>query len=527
MIRWSLFRGSIGGSLAVAALAATASLAGAADNSSPGEITFTSDIAPIFHAKCVTCHRPNDIAPMALRTYDEVRPWAKSIRKAVVDRVMPPWHADPEFGHFSNDRSLSDKEIAAIDVWVQRGAPQGDPAQMPELEGSEREWRLGEPDMILTFDETELSAGGPDRFYDHLSKESLPEDKWVTAVEIKAGDPRVVHHVILWMQDENGRGGPGPAGWLAGWAAGMPPMEFPEGTGKLLKKGTRLISDMHYHPLEAEATTDRTKVGLHFADKPIEKEVVNLWVQNGGFKIPAGAANHEVRASHRFDQDSTILAFLPHMHYRGKDFTYTATFPDGRKQTLLHVPKWDFNWQTVYKLAEPIKAPKGTRIDCVAHFDNSADNPDNPDPTKDVTFGNESYDEMMIGFIDYVVDEGMRPMSAQETVLLRLEELAREHPGEVYRVEISQGSESATTAAYLPATGEGIWYLEMNGTAASIKVKSFKRLGPGFTAKLSFMGMPLSARGIANDAEGTITGKIYLPEQFGSPDLEFVGKLER
>jgi len=364
-----------------------------------GPVTFTRDIAPILFENCVGCHRPGEVGPMSLLSYDEARPWAKSIREAVVvQRRMPPWHADAPRGVFKNDRRLEDAEIALIDRWITQGCPKGDEADLPEAPRFVEGWQLGEPDYVLEFPPFDVPAEGPDQLANLPFKVDLPEDRWVRAIEIRPSNRQVVHHVIAFVAD---RPNAGVQGWLAAWAAGAPPAVFPEQTGRLVKAGAVIVANMHYHPM-GTAGRDQTRIGLYFADKPVEREVINLWVMNNQFVIPPGAGNHEVTATHTFEQDSVILSVAPHMHYRGKDMLMKAVFPDGRERVLVNVPNYDFNWQTFYEPVEPIQAPKGTRIEIVAHFDNSTGNPANPDPNKTVTFGLASTDEMMIGFVDYV-----------------------------------------------------------------------------------------------------------------------------
>ena len=290
-------------------------------------------------------------------------------------------------------------------------------------------------------------------------------------------------------------------------------MIFPSGTGRLIKKGSTLIADMHYHPTD-EPTTDQTKIGLHFYDNEPDKELVNLWVQNSSFKIPAGAENHEVRSSFTFEQDSVVHALLPHMHYRGKDFTYTARYPDGREEILLQVNDYDFNWQTVYRLAEPLDMPKGSKINCIAHFDNSADNLDNPDPTRDVTFGNESFDEMMIGFVDYTVKDGLRPMDADDQIARHLAELSAEYPASTFEVVVKQGDFTMRTALYLSKEGAGTWYVPVNGVVYKATLSSIQWTDGTFEAKMvapfgSFVvkgsGGPATTRSPAASTLGTTT----------------------
>lgn len=477
----------------------------------PSNPTYTRDVAPILFDNCVGCHRAGDIGPMSLLTYDEVRPWAKSILKAVENRVMPPWHADPEHGTFSNDRSLTDGEVETIVKWAKKGAKKGKDSDMPTAPVFDDDgWRLGEPDLILEFDKIDLEAGGPDKFYDLKAATNLKEDTWITAIEIRPSNRKVAHHVIIWQRQDGG----GAQGWLGGWAAGMDPMQFPEKSGRLIKAGASLTADMHYHPAETPES-DTTRIGLYFAEEgAIEKELVNLWVQNAGFEIPAGAANYPARATYTFAQDSHITGLLPHMHYRGKDFTYTARFPDGTKETLLKVSNYDFNWQTTYTLAEPLAVPKGTRIDCVAHWDNSAGNPDNPDPTKNVRFGNESYDEMMIGFIDYVVDDGVSPLSAEVVIAQFSEELGAKYPGDVYVANVIQEDGQNFYGVLVMPKNEstGTWHLTIMGSKYEAPVTKIAWNGSDFIGTLDLMGQIFDFKGsIAED--GTLSGNIILPEE--------------
>jgi len=480
--------------------------------------TFTKDIAPILHENCAQCHRPNDIAPMSLLTYEEARPWAKSIAKYVQEGQMPPWHADPGYGPWKNERSLTKKEIKQIVRWVEGGAPRGNPKDFtPAPEIGDGEWRLGEPDYIITFDAVEIPAGGPDQFRDFVHKTDLGEDKWITGIELLPGSRSVVHHVILWQGQAATTDG-----WIGAWAAGAIPTLMPEGTGRMLKKDASVIGDFHYHPAET-AQTDQTRVGLHFADSidAVEKELINLWVMNAEFVIPAGDPNYEARSRFTFAQDSKIWSLAPHMHYRGKDFSYTLTYPDGTKKELLKVSKYDFNWQTAYDYEEPLSVPAGTRIDCVAHWDNSADNPANPDPTKTVTFGNESYDEMMIGFVDYTVDEGVRPKEVASPVIAKLAELASEFPGEVFRVMIQQGPGGLQeSAVHVPHQGDGGWYISMGSIVGRAPIREIAWSGNTFAATAYVPGQdPMSLAGEVDgdtlrititspDGSDTITGTL-------------------
>lgn len=472
----------------------------------PSKPTYSKDIAPIVNANCVGCHRPGSSGPMSLLSYDEVRPWSKSISKYVQQKVMPPWHADEGFGPFKDARTLTDDEIATITRWVDQGAKQGNPSDLPTAPVfNEDGWAFGEPDYIFTLDEVTVPGNSPDQFHDLVHQTNFDEDKWLTAVQIRPGNSKVVHHVILWKGD-----GTNQTGWIDAWAAGAAPNNFPEGTGRILPKGGSIIADMHYHPAETDET-DSTQVGLYFAKKDeVEKELVNLWVMNASFEIPPGDANYQAISTHTFAQDSQILSLTPHMHYRGKDFNYTATYPDGRKEELLKVSKYDFNWQTAYYFEEPVAAPKGTRIDCVAHFDNSEGNLANPDPTKTVRFGNQSYDEMMIGFVDYVVDEGVSPAANDGPVGAKILSLVEQHPGDIYKAIMGQGpTGNQISGIHLPRTGDGGWYIEFNGIAVRAALTDIQWTDNDFTSNINIPGQgaqPVS--GSLNAATGDLTVKI-------------------
>ncbi len=423
--------------------------------------TFVEDVASILHQRCVSCHRPGEISPMSLRTYSETRPWAKSIARSVSERAMPPWDADPGFGPFANDISLDQHEIDTIVQWVKNGAPRGEgdeptPPQFPAAGA----WTLGEPDWIYEFDAREIPASGPDQFDLIPIPTTFPEDRWIRSVEVIPGSPDVVHHFILWRAEESNRN---QEAWMSAWAAGFNQDEFPPGTARKLPAGRALIGDFHYHPSGTPAV-DKTRIGIRFADPAeVQKEYTNLWILNASFKIPAGDPNYGAKASYVFPQDSHILSLAPHMHYRGKDMAYTAHFPDGTQRELLSVSNYDFNWQTGYDFEQPIAIPAGTRVEVVAHWDNSPSNAANPDPSRDVQWGTDSTDEMLIGFVDYVVDEGISPKPVS-LVLGKLAELSEEFPGQVWRFDIqrSPGKPVEPTAMFLPKSGgTGGWYVQL------------------------------------------------------------------
>ena len=431
--------------------------------SDKNEVTFSKDVARIFYQHCAECHRPNDMAPFSVLTYKEVLPWAESIREKVRAREMPPWHADSRYGEFLNDRRLSREEIETIATWVAQGAKEGNPEDLPPAPKFVRGWKMGKPDYVLAMSEAyTIEAHAPDSYVYVTFPTKFKEDKWVQAAEILPGNGRVVHHVIAHVltpealssgakQDnaefpqadsapaifykqgslsrvkmdapviDDGANAPnggsvfkrrndeGAARYsmlLASYAPGKGPDVYPPGTAKLIPAGSTIVLQIHYSSFHGAIETpqqDRTIVGLIFAKEPPERRAVTFTVPNHFFKIPPGAANHKVTAAYTFDREVQLISYMPHMHLRGKDMKYEVVFPDGRRQTLLWVPKFEFNWQTVYRLKNPIMIPKGTRIIVTAHFDNSANNKHNPDPTKAVRWGDPSYDEMMIGWIEYVV----------------------------------------------------------------------------------------------------------------------------
>ncbi|MGH9936836.1 MAG: thiol-disulfide isomerase, partial [Blastocatellia bacterium] len=337
----------------VGLLCSTAWAIGAAGDKT---VTFTESIAPIFLKKCASCHRPGEIAPMSLLTYEQVRPWAKSIRQAVITRAMPPWPADRAHGRFTNDISLSQSEIETIVRWVDQGARKGDPEKMPQLPQFAAGWKLGEPDYVIDLGTLEVPASGPDVFLDRHFRLNLPEDRWVRAVEIQAGNRTVLHHLVAIFGNLNMSGSPtGSSPRRAGggqidlqvlsvWAAGTPPTVFPEGMGRAVKKDQELTFNLHFHP-SGRAATDHSKVGIYFGKGTVKKTINTGFAANSGILIPAGSDNVEYSASYVFGKDSRIVSFFPHMHLRGKDMTYTLTYPDGRREILLSVPRYDFHWQ--------------------------------------------------------------------------------------------------------------------------------------------------------------------------------------
>jgi peroxiredoxin len=372
-------------------------------------VTFNKHVARILQKNCQECHRPGQIGPMPLLTYDDASAWSEMIREVLQERRMPPWHADPKYGKFSNDRSLPESDRKALLAWIEQGCPKGDPRDLPPPREFVRGWGIGKPDAIFEMQEAfdvpaKAPPGGiPYKYFE--VETNFTEDKWVERAESRAGSPEVVHHIIVFIvpPDRKFHRNNPDVPTLSGTAPGDMPLILQPGMAKRVPKGARLVFQMHYTP-SGKAQKDRSRVGLIFAKKPPQREVYTLPVYNVFFRIPPGAANFEVKSSHTFKRDGSIVGFMPHMHVRGKDFLYRARYPDGKTETLLSVPRFDFNWQSVYRPATPLRMPKGTRIECVAHFDNSANNPNNPDPTRAVLWGDQTWEEMMIGWIDVAFD---------------------------------------------------------------------------------------------------------------------------
>ncbi|HEX8203672.1 MAG TPA: peroxiredoxin, partial [Isosphaeraceae bacterium] len=372
-----------------------------------GAVTYASDVAPILQAKCQACHRPGQVGPFPLLSYDHAKRWAASMREVVDEYRMPPWHADPRFGHFANDRSLSPRERAVLMAWVDQGSPPGDPDKAPPPRTFPEGWSIGTPDVVFTMKEPfAVPAEGTVEYQHFWVPTRFAEDRWIQAAEARPGERSVVHHIGIYIDDHDPahqKFGPDTRPVLACYFPGEQPSVFEPGIAKRIPAGADLIFEVHYTPV-GSPRSDRSSVALIFAKEPVAHRAVTRGIPNKEFTIPARVADHAVRSSYTFPAAAHLLSFMPHMHLRGKDFRYTAVYPDGTSEVLLSVPAYDFAWQAVYRLAAPKRLPRGTRVDCLAHFDNSADNPANPDPDQAVSWGEQSWEEMMIGYIDYYED---------------------------------------------------------------------------------------------------------------------------
>jgi thiol-disulfide isomerase/thioredoxin len=376
-------------------------------------VTYHKEVSRIVQAKCQECHRAGEAAPFQLLTYKQAKGWAGMIREVVADDVMPPWHADAPLGHFVNDRRLTPDEKKTLLAWVDQGCPEGEVKDAPEPKKFVTGWRLGrEPDKVIALDRpvsvpAQFAYGLAGMPYQYIvSDATFEEDVWIQAVEARPDYRAAIHHIIVFVIP------PGKEltdlrgsdllndGMLATYVPGDLPVIYPEGTARKVAKGSRLLFEMHYTP-NGKAGTDRSSVGMVFAKGPPKHEIHGRAVANRRFTIPAGDASHEVKSKYTFDKPVLLTMMSPHMHVRGKAFKFELVTKNGTRETLLNVPKYDFNWQASYTLAKPREIPAGATIECTAWYDNSKDNPFNPDPAKSVKWGQQTWEEMMIGFLDY------------------------------------------------------------------------------------------------------------------------------
>ena len=431
-----------------------------------GGPTYHKDVASILQKNCQDCHRPGQVAPFSLLTYDQARKRASDIAHVTGERTMPPWPASTTFGGpFLDQRVLPEGDLATLRAWVDAGCPEGDAKDAPPPREFASDWPLGQPDLILTMAEAyELAAEGDDEFRVFILRTNFPEDRWIKAVDFKPGNRKVVHHVLSAVDPSKAAraldekdpkpgyssvGGFGDGvqirGFLPIWTPGTRPRLAPEGSGYLLPAGADVLMQMHYHK-SGKVESDTTQVGLYLSDKPLPRQIRTGFVfpeispiqglklaakakaaQATGKRlsldetladvlvIPPGEANYAVKGTSKggmgrpITRDVLITAVMPHMHWLGKDFTFTAILPD-EEQTrvpLIKIDRWNFNWQGTYALAEPIRLPKGSYFEVEAHFDNSDANPANPNhPPRLVHWGEQTNDEMCIGIFEFVVLEG-------------------------------------------------------------------------------------------------------------------------
>lgn len=415
--------------LSVFAGGVTASADTPVDGPKSALVTFSEQIVRIFQDNCQTCHHPGGIGPFPLMTYEDAFSARYAVAEATRSRRMPPWKPVAGYGEFQHDRRLADADIDLIARWVEAGAPEGDPAKLPAAKQFASSWQAGEPDVVIEPTESfTIRAGSPDIYRCFVIRTSFKEDRDVSISEVLPGNRQIVHHVITYLdrgqtsaeldRKEPGAGytcfgGPGIPRYnllgLGGWAPGAPPMRMPDRVGMLVPAGATVVMQVHYHNCcTGRDQTDRTKVGLHFAKSPVDKRARSIALVNRSFEIPRGAARHEVRASYTVPEHVSFHAIniTPHMHLLGREMNATAKYPDGTVRPLIYIKDWDFNWQGSYAFTKPVPLPGGTVIELQAIYDNSADNPRQPNsPPKVVGWGENTTDEMCILFMRVTVDQ--------------------------------------------------------------------------------------------------------------------------
>jgi peroxiredoxin len=373
--------------------------------------SYARDVVPILREKCVPCHRPGGAGPWSMDNYDTVRGWSAMMREVIMTRRMPPWHADPQYGDFTPDRSLSIEQMRALVHWIDDGAPRGegpDPlAQNPPTAAPE--WPLGPPDVVIELPEQAIPARGAIEYRYITVPVPIDRDAWVRAVDLRPSNAAVMHHAFAFLQypkrlkDEQPDWGEGIESYFAGYVPGYDVLPFPSGSGEFVPGGSSLLFQLHYTTLGHD-TTDRPRLGLYLYDQPPPRELVTASAPNVDIVIPPHDPDYHTAATAYIDRDAELVSFFPHMHYRGSWMRYEARMPDGRRETLLSVPNYRFNWQSLYRLSEPIKLPAGTTMFVTGGFDNSEDNPFNPDPDKEVRWGLQSWEEMFVGYFQYTVE---------------------------------------------------------------------------------------------------------------------------
>lgn len=368
-----------------------------------GEITYSKDIAPILNSHCVSCHREGEIGPFTLTCYNDVLGWEDTMLEVIADNRMPPWNANPAYGHFANDARLSEEEIAKLRTWVENGMPEGDPDDLPPKPVFTEGWKIPEPDVVLPMREKAFTvpAQGIVDYQRFVVEPGWEEDKFIYAAEARPQNRSVVHHILVYIIPPGAKR-MNLRNVLVGYAPGSLPIHYQDGHAIKVPAGSKLLFELHYTP-NGTQQTDLSYAGICFLDEDkVRRTVEGQIAIRHDFLIPPNHPNFEVQAEYRSRQRELLLAMTPHMHLRGKSFRYEAVYPGGESEILLDVPNYDFNWQLKYILEEPKELPKGTRILCTAVYDNSEKNLVNPDPNRSVGWGDQSWDEMMIGFMDTI-----------------------------------------------------------------------------------------------------------------------------
>lgn len=377
----------------------------ATNSAKSGAVTYSKQVARILQARCVGCHRPGEIAPFSLTDYRQAAGWSSMIAEVVDEGRMPPWHASPEYGRFANDARLSAEEKKAIRDWAAAGAPEGDPADLPPPPRFVEGWQIPRPDLVLEMPHAiDIPAEGSMPYQVVEIDPKLTRDVWISAAQVRPGNPTVVHHVVVLVlppgvEKIDAAGGD----FLAAYAPGLPPRILPDGVAKRVPARSKLVLQMHYTP-RGTKQADRSRLGLVFADPAtIHKELMSGMALNFRLQIPPGTRDYVSRADFRFSRDSELLALMPHMHLRGRSMRFVAEYPDGRREVFLDVPRYEFDWQNLYTLDRPKPMPEGTILHTEAHFDNSDENPNNPDPRRAITFGEQTWDEMHVGYLCFAL----------------------------------------------------------------------------------------------------------------------------
>ncbi len=378
-------------------------LPGLADKKAHASISYAKTIAPMLEDKCIACHRAGGIGPWQMSSYEVVKGFAPMIREVLRTERMPPWHADPHYGVFKNDRSLTNEETKTLVHWIEANAPRGtgpDPLATAKREWAE--WQHGKPDVIIELAAFNVPATGVIDYQRPEAANPIGEDVWLRAVEFSPGDRGVVHHMLAYSvpSNVNAANAPMAGAYLGGYVPGAAPIVYPENTGIFLSKDSKFAVQMHY-TVNGKPSKDVTRIGLYFTKEAPKYPLRNVVLANPTIRIPANTKNYTSSQSRTFDRDVLLYTLTAHAHYRGRAANYVAFYPDGRQETLLSVPHYDFNWQTTYELKEPKVLPKGTKLVYTSSYDNSVQNKANPDPNIEVRWGEQSWQEMLYGNVRF------------------------------------------------------------------------------------------------------------------------------
>jgi thiol-disulfide isomerase/thioredoxin len=463
-----------------------------------GEITYAKDVAPIVQKHCIACHRAGEIAPFTLTSHEDVVNWSATIREVIEERRMPPWHADSEAGKFVNDRRLPDRDKKLLFDWIDNGMPAGNAADLPEPVKFAEGWQIAKPDRVFEMPRAyTVAAKGTVEYQYFPLDQSFDEDKWVVAAEARPGNRSVVHHLILMFVPPGAKYGPAEAALLnavATFAPGMPAWQASPRMAKRIPAGSKLYFQVHYTPNGIE-TTDVSRAGVVFTDSgSVEKQLKTDAVVNFRFKIPPGSDNVRVEALHKFGRDMRVVSLLPHMHLRGKAFRIESVDGNGNRELLLDVPRYDFNWQNTYVFAEPLRVREGMMLKCTATYDNSENNPANPDPTKAVGWGDQTWEEMLVGQFEAVLED---------------QDLRLGLP----IIQPAAGGEYDVKFAYRPAAPAEAVFLA--GTFNDWKSDAHKMGGPDETGKYS---TTLKLKAGVHEYKFVIDGKTWRSDP-GNPDV--------